>query len=145
MKNVFAISIMLSFLFDACASGGPKPFNLGKESCAYCKMTISAPQFGAEIITMKGKVYKFDDMHCLASFIKENNIARNDIKEMYAVDFSGNHNLIKADESLLLFKCDALQSPMGGNIAAFNNRDSLAVLMKKYKKGIPLNWDELIK
>ena len=108
-------------------------------------MTISDARFGGEIVTTKGKVYKFDDMHCMMSFMQEGKIAKPDIKEMYAVDFSGTHNLIKADESLLLFKCDALQSPMGGNIAAFNNRDSLAVLMKKYKKGIPLNWDELIK
>jgi copper chaperone NosL len=144
MKNFFAI-IMLLFLLDACSSGGPEPFHLGKEPCSYCKMTISDPHFGAEIITTKGKVYKFDDMHCLNSFLKENNISKADIKNMYAVNFCGNHDLIKADEKLLLFKCDALQSPMGGNIAAFNNSDSLAVLMKKYKKGIPLNWDELIK
>jgi len=64
---------------------------------------------------------------------------------MYAVNFSGKHNFIAVDESLLLFKCNDLQSPMGGNIAAFNNRDSLAVLMKQYKNGLPLNWDELIK
>ena len=81
----------------------------------------------------------------MMSFMQESKVAKPDIKEMYAVNFSGNHNLIKANENLLLFKCDALQSPMGGNIAAFNNSDSLAVLMKKYKKGIPLNWDELIK
>jgi len=145
MKRFFAIAITSLLLMAACSAGGPEPFNLGKESCSYCKMTISDPRFGAEIITTKGKVYKFDDMRCLNAFLKENNVVKNDIKEMYAVNFCGDHNLVKADENLLLFKCDELQSPMGGNIAAFNDRDSIAVMMKQYKKGIPLNWDELIK
>jgi copper chaperone NosL len=147
-KKSFATAVVMIFLlpvfFTSCASG-PEPIQVGKEACNYCKMTVSDARFGGEIVTTKGKVYKFDDMHCMMSFMQEGKIAKPDIKEMYAVDFSGNHNLIKADENLFLFKCDALQSPMGGNIAAFNNRDSLAVLMKKYKKGIPLNWDELIK
>jgi len=147
-KKSFSTAVAMIFLlpvfFTSCSSG-PEPIQVGKEACSYCKMTVSDARFGGEIVTTKGKVYKFDDMHCMMSFMQEEKIVKPDIKEMYAVDFSGNHYLIKADENLLLFKCDALQSPMGGNIAAFNNRDSLAVLMKKYKQGIPLNWDELIK
>lgn len=132
------------FLFYSCQNA-IQPIQLGKDACSYCKMTVSDPRFGGEIITNKNKVYKFDDMHCFMSFIQEGKIAKPDIKEMYVVNFSGNHELIKADENLLLFKSAELRSPMGGNIVAFNNRDSLVVLMKKYKKGIPLNWDELIR
>jgi copper chaperone NosL len=148
MKKSFStacIAMLLLPLFFTSCSPGPKPIEYGQEACSYCTMTISDPHFGGEIITTKGKAYKFDDMHCLLSFLQEGKIAKPDIKEMYAVNFSGDHDLIKVDESLLLFKCDALKSPMGGNIAAFNNSDSIAVLMAKYKKGIPLNWDELIK
>ena len=145
MKKVFAIFIVSLFLLDACSSDKPEPFNLGKEPCSYCSMTISDPHFGAEIITTKGKVCKFDDMHCFNAFLKEKNIAKADIKNIYAVNFCGNHDLIKADENLLLYKTDLLHSPMNGNIAAFDNRDSLAVVMNKYPGGMPLNWDELIK
>ncbi len=145
MKKLFAISIVSLFLLSACSSDGPEPFNLGKEPCSYCSMTISDPHFGAEIITAKGKVYKFDDMHCFSEFLKEKNIQKADIKNIYAVNFCGNHKLTKADENLLLYKTDLLHSPMNGNIAAFDNRDSLAVIMNKYPGGMPLNWDELIK
>ena len=142
--HAVAAIVFLSVFLTSCSSA-PEPIQIGKEACSYCKMTISDARFGGEIVTTKGKVYKFDDMHCLAAFLKENNNTKNDIKEMYAVNFSGNHELIKADENLLLFKSDLLHSPMNGNIAAFNDSDSLAVLMKKYKDGMPLNWDELIK
>lgn len=144
MKNIVAIIITLS-LPAACSPGGPEPFRLGKESCSFCKMTISDPQFGGEIITTKGKVYKFDDLHCLMEFLKENNVPKTTVKDIYAVNFSGSNNLIKANESLLLYKSDFLHSPMNGNIAAFDNRDSFAVVINKLKGGMPLNWDELIK
>lgn len=142
--KIAAIIITLWFMLSSC-SQGPQPIEIGKDACSYCKMVISDPRFGGEMVTIKNKVYKFDDLHCLTAFIQEGQIARPDIKEMYAVNFSGNHELIKADEQLLLFKSESLRSPMGGNIAAFNNSDSLAVLMKQFKKGIPLNWDELIR
>lgn len=145
MKNIVAIVVSISLLLVACSSDEPQPFHLGKESCSYCEMKIADPHFGAEIITNKGKVYKFDDMHCFNSFLKENKVSKADIKNMYAVNFCGNHNLIKADENLLLYKTDLLHSPMNGNTAAFDNRDSLAVIMNKYPGGMPLNWDELIK
>ena len=28
------------------------------------------PKFGGEVITKKGKIYKFDDLHCMVSFLK---------------------------------------------------------------------------
>jgi len=135
--------LITSVSFTSCSSG-PHPIQVGKDACNYCKMTVSDPRFGGEIITTKGKIYKFDDLHCFSSFLQEGQLAKDDIKEMYVADFSGSHSLVKGDENLLLFKSDMLRSPMNGNIAAFSNRDSLAVVMKKLK-GMPLNWDELIK
>lgn len=146
-KNISTVAAAIIFLpvfFTSCSSG-PQPIQVGKDVCDYCKMPVADPRYGGEIITAKGKMYKFDDMHCLTSFLKENNLSRADIKNMYAVNFCGNHNLINADENLLLYKSDLLHSPMNGDIAAFDNRDSLAAVMNKFEGGIPLNWDELIK
>jgi len=146
-KNFSTAAVMIIFLsvfFTSCASG-PEPIKLGKDVCSYCKMTIADAHYGGEIITGKGKLYKFDDMHCLTSFLKENNLSGADIKNFYAVNYCGNHDLIKVDENLLLYKNDLLHSPMNGDIAAFNDRDSLAAVMNKFEGGMPLNWDELIK
>ncbi|HEX5150576.1 MAG TPA: nitrous oxide reductase accessory protein NosL [Parafilimonas sp.] len=141
--GIMIVLLFMSIFFSSCAQG-PQPIQLGKDACSYCKMTIADPRFGGEIITAKGKAYKFDDMHCLLSFTGEGQVARGDIKEMYVVDYNSNHGLIKADENLLMYKSDLLHSPMGGNIAGFSSRDSLAVIMKKFN-GYVLNWDALIK
>ena len=34
-------------------------------------MKISDGKFGAELITSKGRIYKFDDMHCMISYHKK--------------------------------------------------------------------------
>ena len=57
----------IAFLLIGCNPKAEK-INLGKDQCAECKMTIADPKFGAEIVTKKGKVYKFDDTHCIAVF-----------------------------------------------------------------------------
>lgn len=123
-KSILPIFIVLLFGTLSCNTG-PQPIKIGADACDFCKMTIADINFGAEIITDKGKVYKFDDTHCLAAFRKEN-IDSNIIKQVYFVNFSDPHNLIDADHVILL-KSSELHSPMGGNTAAFDSKESLKI------------------
>jgi copper chaperone NosL len=127
----------------ASCNVGPEPIKIGIDNCVFCKMTISDVRFGAEIVTKKGKVFKFDDVYCVLSFLQENNFDRTQVKEIYLTDFSNGHSLIKAGEAFLL-KCEALRSPMGGDITAFSNADSLKSVMNEYN-GPVLHWNELYK
>ncbi len=129
IKN-FKMSLFVALLFvmSSCASG-PQPIKPGVEACDYCKMTISQLNFGGEIITKKGKIYKFDDLHCLAAFRKES-IDSNTIKSVYFLNFDEPHNLIDADHAFLL-KSTGLHSPMGGNTAAFESKEKLNLIQQK--------------
>jgi copper chaperone NosL len=119
----------------------PQPFKLGKDNCYFCKMTVSDARFGAEIITQKGKMYKFDDTHCLLSFLKSGEVASKEIKDVYFVTFNGDHSFVKADEAIL-FKSDALNTPMNGNVAAFASSNELNKNMQTLK-GTAVNWKVL--
>lgn len=130
-KKVIATAALAGVIFLAGCSSGPKPIQLGKDSCDYCKMAIADKNFGAEIITNKGKVYKFDDTHCLTAFRSEK-MDSNDVKEVYLVNFSDPHNLIKGDDAILI-RSDDLRSPMGGNTAAFDNEDAAKATSAKVK------------
>lgn len=58
-------------------------------------MTISDGRFGAELITDKGRVYKFDDIGCLIRYKTSNlNI---EYKSFYVHDFSSVNKLIPAE------------------------------------------------
>jgi copper chaperone NosL len=135
---LFACSLCLS----SCNTG-PQPINLGADNCYSCKMTISDIRFGAELVTKKGKAYKFDDLHCLLGFLKTGTVNKDMQSGIYITNYSGDHSLINVKHVIML-QADELRSPMGGNIAGFDNRDSMQTVMKKYPGKI-VNWVELYK
>jgi len=144
LSNSYKVSAALAlFLFLGSCTNGPEAILTGKDNCQFCKMTVSDNRFGAEVITKKGKVYKFDDAHCILSWLKENNADYSQVRACFFTDFSNSHSLIKAGQVIFL-KSDALKSPMGGNIAAFNNAGDLNAVMKQYS-GTVLHWNELLK
>ena len=51
-------------------------------------MTISDPQFGGEIITTKGKVYKFDDLHCMKGFLKAGEVPQSHVAQVLTTDYA---------------------------------------------------------
>ena len=65
-------------------------------------MTISDVRFGAELITTKGKIYKFDDVHCLVSYLKTKDVEPADIKNIYLSNFCKDHQLINVNKCSLL-------------------------------------------
>lgn len=141
--NIVAIMAMLVFGLMSCSSG-PQPIKLGEEACAFCKMTISDNRFGAEIVTKKGKVYKFDDTHCVLGFMKANTINNNDIKETYLVNFDEPHNFISV-QNVFLLKSSELHSPMGGNVAAFDEKAKMDAANINIKgQGTVVTWDEMV-
>ena len=142
IKRTATAVVICLFSLSSCTTA-PEPIKSGVDHCHYCKMTISDVRFGAELITKKGKIFKFDEAGCLLRFIKTEEITPEKIKNIYLTDFSGTHQLINVDNVFLL-KADEFRSPMGGNIAAFNNKDSLIILQQRFN-GVTLHWNELIK
>lgn len=140
VTNVVSLLFLISLV--SCNTV-PEPIKTGVDNCSFCKMTISDVRFGAEIITKKGKIYKFDDAHCIISFLQAKTLHQKDIENIYFTDFGNEHFLIKVTEASL-FKSDNLRSPMGGNIAAFSNRDNMEKVMTQFK-GEPVSWNELNK
>lgn len=137
-----ALGLTMILLLQSCSSG-PQPIQYGKDACHFCKMVISDQRFGAELITGKNKIYKFDDTHCIVSFLKSDFLTTEKVAAVYLVDFSQKGKLIKAGESFLL-QSEALRSPMGGNTAAFAVEDSMTKFRKELN-GTVIKWNELIK
>lgn len=137
-----ALAGFMLLLFFSC-SVEKDPIIVGKDNCEFCKMTISDGRFGAEIVTKKGKVFKYDEAQCLLEDVKEGAKKENDIHDIYLTDFCGKHELINRKNSLFLFS-EEFKSPMGGNVAVFSNPDS----MKFYKEKLgaqEVEWTSLSK
>ncbi len=141
-KPVTAL-ILFSMVCMLSCNKGPQQILTGTDHCYSCKMTISDPRFGAEIITQKGKAYKFDDTHCLLGYLRSNDLPGTEIKDIYVSNFSMDHQLLNIKEALLL-SSEEIRGPMGGNIAAFNHADSFNKIREFYK-GIAVNWGDVKK
>lgn len=135
---VAAAVVLLSL--NSCAVK-PQPFAYGKDICDDCSMTIMDPKFGGEIITKKGKVYKFDDAHCIINFLKKGNVKEADIAQTVFIDFENEKNFLDVKSSWFVVS-DQLKSPMNGNAASFSSK-AIAEQKAKETNGVIKNWDQL--
>jgi copper chaperone NosL len=109
---------MLTLL--ACSSA-PAKLILGKDVCAFCKMTVSDNRFGGALRTPKGKIYLFDDAKCFHDFIKKQKEFDLNMYSLWLVDFSNPHYLIDIHQACLV-KSIHHTGPMSGNIIAFSSK-----------------------
>ncbi|HEU5219058.1 MAG TPA: hypothetical protein VFU23_10390 [Gemmatimonadales bacterium] len=96
LSRGLAIRCTAALLVAACAAGGPRPIAYGKEACAFCRMTVSDPRFGAELVTTRGRVYTFDSIECLASYYLGN---RDGVASMWVSAGAGSTALQPAERA----------------------------------------------
>lgn len=142
IKSVRIVFLFVLSLALAACKVEPKPIKFGHDNCAYCKMGISDPRFGAELLTKKGRNYKFDDLHCLKGFLDDKIIPEDQVHSLWVIDFSQPEELIDAKVSLFIQNGE-LKSPMGSNIAAFKNKSDLDEYYSK-NGGQTLTWRAFI-
>jgi copper chaperone NosL len=141
-RNMSAFVLPVAFFgLLSCQPQSAEPIHLNKDQCDYCKMTISDGRFATEMITDKGRIYKFDDLGCMVQYKKEN--SEKAFQSFYVSDYTEENQLIKSETAIFL-QHDEFKSPMGGNTAAFltiESADNFAT-----KLGIKtLNWQAVNK
>lgn len=136
-----AASAFILFSFSSCETN-PQPFQYGKDICDDCRMTIMEPHFGAQLITRKGKVYKFDDLHCLVNFHNKGTVKKEDINKIVSVDYNNEKAFLDVNSAWFV-KSAALKSPMNSNTASFDNQNT-ATAKSNEVNGQLLKWNDLI-
>jgi len=139
MKKI-SIIIVLILAISTCI---PKksPIEYGLDKCHFCQMAIVDRRFGCELVTTKGKVYKFDATECMVHFIKTDEILLNDISILVTNTFDKPGELIHVDHCYFL-QSENMPSPMGLYINPFSE-ETLAMEYKKSNNGAIYQWDEL--
>ncbi|MGZ5287633.1 MAG: nitrous oxide reductase accessory protein NosL, partial [Flavisolibacter sp.] len=113
-------SLILAVGLFSC---NPKPENInyGKDQCTECKMTIMDARFGGEIVSKKGKIFKFDDAHCMAAFMERRGEELKNIHKTLLVDYQTKDHWLNVDTAVFVLS-SKLKSPMGSNAAAFSSK-----------------------
>lgn len=83
-------------------------------------MTIMDKKFAAELVTPKGKVFKFDDIICLRQFAENTPQPPNTL--YYVNDYLGEKATVLDASKAVFLKHGLFKSPMNGNYAAFSTQ-----------------------
>lgn len=138
------VTIVSAFLLISISSckAQPQPFTVGKDDCHVCKMGIADLKFGGEILTKKGKVYKFDDVGCMMNFLNSGTLDDKEISQKLIIDYNKPNTFLSAEKTYFLAS-ENLKSPMRSNIAGFVSKDE-AQKAQSEKKGEIVTWNELL-
>jgi len=138
MKTPLAI-LVLCLLFGCMIA--PQPISFGKDNCEFCRMTIIDHKFGAELVTKKGKIYKFDSIECMENYLKQEHLDESAMVHVLVVDYLSDGNLINANSASFL-KSEKLQSPMGAGLSAYVGKNEGEPMQQEYG-GTWLTWNQL--
>lgn len=137
-----AVAAIASLALVGFTSQG-KPVEIMPEvdECAACTMAVQDIPLAAELTLKNGEVKKFDDLGCMARYVKRERLADTQIKGMFV------HDLV-TKRWLPLEKATLVQSryptPMRYGIVAFASPQAAKALDPKYQ-GKPVTWSSVLK
>ena len=140
MIRFFLLSI-ITVLFVSCEIS-PQKIEYGSDACHYCDMTIVDRQHAAQMVSTKGKAFKYDAIECMVHSYQED-MTDTEIALFLTADFNNPGQLVDATMAIYLVS-EQIQSPMGANLSAFNTAGE-AEKKKEEFTGKTYSWEEIQK
>ena len=141
MKSLIRISFLLILvgLFSSC-DRGPQPILYGEDACDFCRMTIVDQQHAAQVVTQKGRAYKYDAIECMINDLKRWD--RPEIRHYLVTDYKNPGVLTNALEANYLIS-EGIPSPMGAFLSAFEEESTRQKAFDTVG-GQMLQWSQLL-
>ena len=103
----------------AAGDTGPDAIRPDEDTCAFCRMQVSQPQFAAQILRPEGERLKFDDIGCFRAALRANpNLAG---APAWVMDYSTRQWLSVLEATYVLDGKEP--TPMGSHILAFSSSE----------------------
>lgn len=138
MKKLILLTVV-TILFVSC-NVGPQPIEYGVDACHFCNMTIVDRQHASQLVTTKGKAYKYDAIECMAHSIQDE-FKDTEMALQLVADFNNPGELVDAASATYLVS-EQVASPMGANLSAFANAQDGEAAKEKFS-GKLYSWPEI--
>jgi copper chaperone NosL len=129
---------ILTVIICSC-SVKPSPIEYGSDTCTRCLMTIADEKYGAEVVTAKGKTYKYDSVECMVAHTRESNLTGTRVRFFLTVDYAEPRQLVDATAAVYLHS-PTLRSPMAMNLTSFGTVQN-AERARMRHPGDLLSWE----
>lgn len=133
--------IILIVTLTSC-SVKPSKIEYGKDACHFCKMNIVEKTHAAQLVTKKGKVFKYDAIECMLNDLKDKD--RNAMGLFLVTDYNDPAQLVDATRATFLIS-EAIQSPMGANLSSFEVKEEALGVVNSHQNGKVYDWAEIQK
>jgi copper chaperone NosL len=102
----------------ACATGPvqPAPLDTRNDACAWCRMAVSDARFAAQLVAPGEEPRFFDDIGCLADYLRASPAVRPG-SAAYVADHRSKAWVSAAAATFV--RCPGLATPMASGLAAF--------------------------
>lgn len=138
MKRFILLGIITALLISCNAS--PQNIEYGTDACHYCNMAIVDRQHASQVVTTKGKAFKYDAIECMIHSLQDE-LKETEIALYLTADFNQPGQLIDATMATYLVSAQ-IQSPMGANLSAFKNQKAAQKVKEKFT-GELFSWEEI--
>ncbi len=120
-KGSHYLALLVANLLLVACSVEPQPIEYGRDACVFCRMTIVDKTHSAQMVTKKGKQYKYDSIECLVQHLPE--WSPDEIAHLRVADY-GNPGVMTDAETATYLISAGIRSPMGANLSAFASREA---------------------
>ncbi len=135
----YSISLVVLALGLSACNNGPQPISYSQDACDFCRMTIVDKQHAAQIVTEKGRNYKYDAIECMVNDLKDWD--RPTADQLLVADYANPGKLTNAKNAQYLISKN-IPSPMGAFLSAFESPNELKKAQEQWG-GETFNWEEL--
>ncbi|MCB9032317.1 MAG: nitrous oxide reductase accessory protein NosL [Chitinophagales bacterium] len=134
MKNFLFITTITALL-TACTVK-PQAIDYGNDQCSYCSMNIVDNTHASQIVTDKGKQYKYDAIECLVNDML--NFDEANLAYILVADYNNAGKMLNAKEATYLIT-KSIKSPMGAFLSGFKNKAEAEKALAQ-NEGSFYNW-----
>lgn len=132
--SIFSLLLVLT----SC-SNKVQDINYGSDSCDFCSMGIVDQGHASQLVTTKGKNFKFDAIECMAHYILKNEEVQYDY--ILVADLAKPGELIDATTAHYIITKN-IPSPMGAFLSA-TKEDRTAKDMASEYEGELFSWQQI--
>ena len=132
------VGIIVLLLTISCKVA-PEAIEYGKDQCSFCKMNIVDQTHSAQLVTAKGKQFKFDAIECMVNYLGESSEEK--IAILLVADYANPGEMTDAETATYLIS-EAIKSPMGADLSAFSVKSTAEEFQQKHTGEI-FSWELL--
>jgi len=132
------VGIIVLLLTISCKVA-PEAIEYGKDQCSFCKMNIVDQTHSAQLVTAKGKQFKFDAIECMVNYFGESSEEK--IAILLVADYANPGEMTDAETATYLIS-EAIKSPMGADLSAFSVKSTAEEFQQKHTGEI-FSWELL--